>query len=541
MHLTRKTLSLVALVLSACATATPVRPAPSTGSGGEIVPPSATDVHSAPQLTPPLPKGTPRLRIIATNDFHGALEPRPDAAGVVRGGAAYVASVIESAERECAPECVTLIVDGGDMFQGTPASNLAYGRPVVDYYNRMGYAASALGNHEFDWGTDTLQARMRQAHYAILGSNVRFTDGRDVPWIRDDTMVTRGKTRIGIIGFATVTTPTQTRAANVVGLRFDEPAPIVSARAKALRARGADVIVVIAHSGAFCNATGMDACQGEIVEFARALTEKVDAIVSAHTHTLVDYSVGGIPIVQARSSGRAVAVIDIPLVDGKPAGIPHEEVRDVVDSATRPVASIDSLVKTATASVSGFVNRKVAEVAATYDREGEQYPLGNLIADAQRWAGKGDLAIMNNGGIRANLQAGTATYGSLFEIQPFGNTLYRITMTGAQLRAYLERIVTRDPPRYHISGVTIRYNPASPAGKRIVSIAFPAGRSLVDSAQYDVIVNDFMATGGEGMGPPPGARSTPTNIVDLDALVNYMKSLPSPVIAPSDPRILVSQ
>jgi 2',3'-cyclic-nucleotide 2'-phosphodiesterase (5'-nucleotidase family) len=503
-----------------------------------VYPAVATTPSASPQLTPPLPPGTPRLRIIATNDFHGALEPRPDAAGVVRGGAAYVASMIESAKKECAPSCETLLVDGGDMFQGTPASNLAFGRPVVQYYNRMGYVASALGNHEFDWGTDTLRARMRQAHYAILGSNVRYSDGRDVPWIRDDTLVRRGKTKIGIIGFATVTTPTQTRASNVVGLRFDDPAPIVSERAKALRRRGADVIVVIAHSGAFCNATGMDACQGEIVDFARALTEKVDAIVSAHTHSLVDYSVNGIPIVQARSSGRAVAVIDIPLVNGKPSGTAHEEVRDVVDSAIKPVASIDSLVRKATLSVASFVNRPVAEVAATYDREGNQYPLGNLIADAQRWAGKGDIAIMNNGGIRANLRSGPATYGSLFEIQPFGNTLYRIRMTGAQLRQYLERIVTHGEPRHHISGVTIGYDPAKPEGHRIRFITFPAGRALSDSAQYDVIVNDFMATGGEGMGPPAGARATPTNIVDLDALVGYMKSLPSPVSAPPQPRIL---
>ena len=492
-------------------------------------------------LAGPLPRGTPRLRIIATNDFHGALEPRPDAGGVMRGGAAYVAAMIESAKRECAPACETLVIDGGDMFQGTPASNLAFGRPVVDYYNKMGYAASALGNHEFDWGTDTLKARMRDARYAILGANVRYTDGRDVPWIRDDTLITRGKTRIGVIGFSTVTTPTQTRAANVAGLRFDDPAPIVSARAKALRMRGADVIVVIGHSGAFCNTTGTDDCHGEIIDFAHALTEKVDAIVSGHTHSLVDYAVSGIPVVQARSSGRAVAIIDIPLFNGKPNGTAHEEVRDVVDSAISPVSRIDSVVKAATSRVAAFVNRKVAEVAVPLDREGAQYALGNLIADAQRWAAKGDIAIMNNGGIRANLRAGTATYGSLFEIQPFGNTLYRLRMTGAQLRDYVERVVARDELRDHVSGVTIGYNPALPAGKRIVSLSFPAGRTLADGASYDVIVNDFMATGGEGMGPPQGASSTPLGIVDLDALVSYMKSLPSPVRAPEEARIFIAQ
>jgi 2',3'-cyclic-nucleotide 2'-phosphodiesterase (5'-nucleotidase family) len=492
-------------------------------------------------LAAPLPPGTPRLRIIATNDFHGALEPRPDAGGVMRGGAAYVAAMIESARKECAPRCETLVLDGGDMFQGTPASNLAFGRPVVDYYNRMGYAAAALGNHEFDWGIDTLKARMRGAHYAILGANVRYSDGRDVPWIRDDTLVTRGKTKIGVIGFSTVVTPTTTRPANVVGLRFDDPAPIVSARAKSLRQRGADVIVVIAHAGAFCNNTGTDDCHGEIIDFAHALTEKVDAIVSGHTHSLVDYAISGTPVVQARSSGRAVAVIDIPLSGGKPSGTAHEEVREVIDSAITPVVRIDALVKAATSKVAPFVNRKVAEVAAPLNREGEQYALGNLIADSQRQAGKGDIAIMNNGGIRANLRAGTATYGSLFEIQPFGNTLYRLRMTGAQLREYLERVVDGKTIGDHVSGVTIGYNPALPAGKRIVSITFPAGRTLADTAMYDVIVNDFMATGGEGMGPPQGASSTPLGIVDLDALVSYLKSLPSPVRVPAEPRIVIQQ
>ena len=489
----------------------------------------------------PLAAGTPRLRIIATNDFHGALEPRADAGGVMRGGAAYVATMIEQARKECAPQCETLLLDGGDMFQGTPASNLAFGRPVVDYYNRMGYAASALGNHEFDWGVDTLKARMHDAHYAILGANVRYTDGRDVPWIRDDTLITRGKTKIGVIGFSTVLTPTTTRAANVVGLRFDDPAPIVSARAKALRARGADVIVVIAHAGAFCNATGTDDCKGEIIDFARNLTEKVDAIVSGHTHSLVNSAVNGTPVVQARVSGRAIAVIDIPLKNGKPAGPAHEEVRDVVDSAVVPDARIDAIVKRSTARVLAFVSRKVADVTTPMDRTGSQYSLGNLIADAQRWAGKGDVAIMNNGGIRAELRAGMATYGSLFEIQPFGNTLYSVKMSGSDLREYLERLVARDELRDHVSGVMIGYNPDLPKGKRIISLTLPAGRTLSDGALYNVIINDFMATGGDNWLPPADARVTPLNIVDLDALVGYMKMLPSPIKPPMETRIFITQ
>jgi 5'-nucleotidase len=113
-------------------------------------------------------------------------------------------------------------------------------------------------------------------------------------------------------------------------------------------------------------------------------------------------------------------------------------------------------------------------------------------------------------------------------------------MTGAQLREYLERVVSRDQLSAHVSGVTIAYNPELPRGKRIVSLTLTNGRQLTDSATYNVIVNDFMAAGGDGLGPPPGATAIPLNIVDLDALVSYLKSLPSPVTAPSEARIVVA-
>ena len=486
---------------------------------------------------PPFPAGTRFLRIIATNDFHGALEPRPDANGVRRGGAAYVAAVIDRARAECAPRCETLLLDAGDMFQGTPASNLAYGRPVVEYYNRMGYAAAALGNHEFDWGTDSLRARMRQAKYGIFGANVRYTDGRDVKWIRNDTIVKRGATRIGIIGVSTVSTPTSTRAGNVVGLRFDDPAPIVDSIGTALRKRGANFVVVIAHAGASCGRDGATDCGGEIIDFARKLTTKVDAIVSGHTHTLVNTEVKGIPVVQARSSGRAIDVLDLPI--GRSTGLPvRHQVRELAADTIQPVPAIDSIVRRAVARVSSLVDRHVATIPATLPRQGPQYPLGNLIADAQRWAGKGDVAIMNNGGIRTELRAGDATYGSLFEIQPFGNTLYALTMTGSQLRGLLEAMLARNSVDDHVSGLTIKYDPTRPKGARIVSVTMVDNSPLSDTKTYDVIVNDFLATGGEGYNA--GGRATvskPLNIVDLDALIDYLKTLPQPITAPAEVRI----
>ena len=494
-------------------------------------------IGALPVVQPPFPRGTKFLRIIATNDFHGALEPRPDASGVRRGGAAYVASALDRARRECLPGCETILLDAGDLFQGTLASNLAYGRPVVEYYNRMGYAASALGNHEFDWGVDTLQARMRQASFGIFGANVRDTAGRDVKWIPNDTIVTRGRTKIGIIGVSTVNTPTTTRAANVVGLRFDDPAPIVDSIGRALRRRGANFVIVIAHAGATCGTDGAGACNGEIIDLARKVKTKVDAIVSGHTHTLVNTEVNGIPIVQARSSGRALDILDLPTGPDVGRAVRHE-VRELSVDTIKPLPAVASIVRRAVARVAPLVKRHVATIPVTLARQGPQYSLGNLVADAQRWAGKGDVAIMNNGGIRTELRAGEATYGSLFEIQPFGNTLYSLTMTGPQLRGLLEEMLGKSSVNDHVSGITIRYDPSRPRGSRIVSATMADGTPLSDTRDYNVIMNDFLATGGEGYNA--GARasaSRPLNIVDLDALIDYLRTLPGPIRAPTEIRI----
>jgi 5'-nucleotidase len=304
---------------------------------------------------------------------------------------------------------------------------------------------------------------------------------------------------------------------------------------RALRKRGADFIVVIAHAGAFCGRDPDPTCNGEIIDLARKLTTKVDAIVSGHTHSLVNTVVNGIPIVQARSSGRAIDVLDLPLPPSTNA-VRHE-VREIASDTIKPLASVDSIVKRAVAGVASLVNRHITTIPVALARQGDQYPLGNLIADAQRWAGKGDVAIMNNGGIRTDLRAGEATYGSLYELQPFGNTLYSLTMTGAQLRGLIEAMLSK-PPNDHVSGLSIKYDPSRPAGSRIVSVTMADGTPLSDGRTYSVIMNDFLATGGEGYKAAGRATaSKPLDIVDLDALIDYLKSLPAPIAAPTEVRI----
>ncbi|HEX5179128.1 MAG TPA: 5'-nucleotidase C-terminal domain-containing protein [Gemmatimonadaceae bacterium] len=482
-----------------------------------------------------------RLRVIATNDFHGALDPISVSGGALRGGADAMAATIARAARGCAPpNCATLLVDAGDLFQGSAASNLAHGAPVVALYNALGYAATAVGNHEFDWGIDTLRARMREARFGILAANVRDRRGRLPSWARDDTILDRGGLRIGIIGVIGPETYHSIMSSRVRGLRFDDPAPIIDSLARSLRARGVDAVIVLAHSGAFCDD---GTCHGPAIDLAKRLTEPVNAIISGHTHTLVDTRVDRVPIVQARASGRAVAVLDLAIAPtaARDSVLSQAVLESATDGDPPP---IDSIVRAADARVAGLERRRVARFARALERAGPQYPLGNLIADAQRWAGKADVAAVNNGGIRQRVAAGDATWGALFAVQPFANALRRLTVPGRALRAYLATIVGTDGvPTAHVSGIALAFDRSrADRAPRLVSARLSGGGELRDDAPYTIVLNDFMATGAEGRILTEAATGDETlSVDDLDALVAYLRSRTQPVVAPNDRRITISQ
>jgi 2',3'-cyclic-nucleotide 2'-phosphodiesterase (5'-nucleotidase family) len=451
------------------------------------------------------------LRVIQVNDFHGALVKRSDGTAGNRGGAAELAAMIRRAQTECAPLCVPVLLHGGDLFQGTPASNFAYGVPVARIFNALGFAAGALGNHDFDWGQDTLRARMAQLTSAVLGANVTYADGRDVPWIPDDTLLSVGGVRLGVIGIADPATPRTTMPRHVADLRFAPPAPIIRARAAALRARGAEKVVLVAHLGGFCDRADADRCDGAVFDLARETGGAVlDAIVAGHTHVAMSTVVNGVPIVQARSSGRAVGIVDLPLGDVGAAPPARPEVRSVTSDSITPDPEIAAIVREAVESVAGRVNADVVEAAERLPREGDQYALGNLIADAQRIAGKGDVGVMNNGGIRTELRAGPVRWGDLHEIQPFENRLVAVNVRGASLRAYLEELVKGTSVRYHVSGLTLEYDAAAPVGARLRRVTMVDGSRLDDRRRYRVIMTDFMAL-VDHLKAQPGGRLVVTD------------------------------
>ena len=473
----------------------------------------------------------PTLRVIGTNDFHGGLEARRDASGRLWGGAVALAGVIARARAECvAPACYSILVDAGDEFQGQAASTLARGEPVSEIFNHIGFDAAALGNHDLDWGRDVLRARMAQEHYPVLSANIRASDGKPVGWIAPDTIIRRGPFVIGVIGVMTLEAQTAIAATNLAGIEFVDPVPIVDSLSRQLRRRGANVVIVVAHAGADCSDTARTVCAGEIFDDARRLHGSVDAIVAGHRHVLLNSRVEGIPVTSARMSGQAIDVIDL-----MPAAhAARAEVRDVFVDSVHVDTTVARLVASALSAAGPRLNRQIATIAQDMSQHDYgELAVGDLLADGMRAAGHADFAAMNHGGVRASLRAGAATYASLFEIQPFGNRLVEIRANGAAMRRYFERMVSAHFPDAFISGARAVVDTTRPPGSRIVSLTLDSRNPLDDRAQYTIVINDFMATGGDDLAfTDPKAVTRDLGIIDLDATVAYLKTLPSPVRAP---------
>jgi len=292
--------------------------------------------------------------------------------------------------------------------------------------------------------------------------------------------------------------------------------------------------VVVAHIGAFCGRE-LTSCRGEIVDLAGRLTERVDAIVSGHTHSPVRALVRGIPIVQARSRGTAVGVIDLPLGNGE--ADPVIEVRDVRADQATPDSATAVAVAQAVARVAPLISAPVVEIGEHIGL-GLRGSMGKLIADAQRSRAGADVSIMNNGGIRGPLRVGMAKYSDIYEVHPFGNLLVRLTVTGKELRDELERQVAQPSFNLHLGGVRVTFDTSRAVGSRVTSLTLSDGTPVRDQGTYRVALSDFLAEGGDGVQLARRAiRRDDLGVSDLDALVAYLKTLPAPVRGPRDERI----
>jgi 5'-nucleotidase len=207
--------------------------------------------------------------------------------------------------------------------------------------------------------------------------------------------------------------------------------------------------------------------------------------------------------------------------------------------AVRPDSAAAALVERYARQIAPQVERVITRTAGPIPRGAGEHPMGRLIADAQKWATGAQISIMNNGGVRAALDSGTVTWGELYQVHPFGNLLVKLQLTGAQVREALEHTVQGRTPGAQVGGIIAYYDTAAPAGRRILTVQMEDGTALQDEAVYTVVVNDFLA-GGEGDGFAVFGRALSrenTDIADLDALIDYLRSFSGPIEAPTDARL----
>ncbi|MFT3927786.1 MAG: bifunctional UDP-sugar hydrolase/5'-nucleotidase [Myxococcales bacterium] len=471
------------------------------------------------------------LSVVSTNDLHGRLHTLPRIGG-------FVANLRRA---RAADGGGVILLDGGDTFQGELASNLNEGAAVVDAYNLLGYSAAAIGNHEFDFGPvgpstlaragenprGALIARAAQAKYPVLSSNlVDAATGQafSAPNIVPSTLLDVAGVRVGLIGALTMETPQSVLASLFEGLKLNPLLPSVTREAESLRARGATVVIVVAHAGGQCtsldNPDDLSSCRGdsEIFSLAKGLSVGlVDAIVAGHTHQRLAHRVNGIPIIEAGEHGQALARVDL-TVDAETGRVIRDQLHIPVDVCPRkdehgacdavsyedaPVvddARVSAPVDAALAAVDQLREEKLGvTLTAPFTRpRGGESALSNLVADLMRKARpQADVTLVHAGALRADLPAGPLRYGSLFEMYPRDSTFAVATLTGAQLTEALVGILTGINGSFvSISGV--RATARCEGERLVVSLRRENGRPIGSNESLRVATNNVLATGAKG-------------------------------------------
>jgi 5'-nucleotidase len=547
-----------------------------------------------------------RLTLVGTNDFHGWLMPHDTTlrSGLVvqEGGAAAFAGYLARLRADN-PGGV-LLVDAGDLFQGTLASNLTEGASVIDVYNHLGYAAAALGNHEFDYGPvgpkavpgpgedafGAITARIHQARFPLLTANVfDAASGKPPAWLGNDgtRLVTLQGVKVGLVGLTTPSTARIGNPAQVGSLRFGDMRPATLEAVQRLRAQGAEVLVGIAHAGGKCadlsnphDTSSCDRSDGEIYGLVESLPPgTLDAVFAGHTHQAMGHFFNGVPVLSTQGQGRSFGVLElfvdpvshkvlpertrlqaaVPVcvrVEAQSGSCDARALKDLgadaklvpptfLGGAVVPDPEVEALVAPALARVEEEQRRPLgftvtSPLGRNYE---EESALGDVITDAMREMEKADVALVNSGGLRANVKAGPMTYGDLYAVLPFDNTVAIVTLSADELRRLLTAAYGASTSMFQVSGLKVTL--ARCAGpQRFRDATLPEGRPLDARRMYRVVLPDFLARGAGGLGAV--LSQVPPERIDLgvgreltlrEALAAWWKGRGTPVTAPATGRI----
>ena len=523
--------------------------------------------------SPAIPPQPPReLTIFSINDFHGNIQPKlptplmprlPDAkTGEIKpqaaGGVAYLASALDKLR---AGRTNTVLVAGGDLIGASPQlSSMLKDEPTLAALGELGLTASALGNHELDAGLPELLRKAR-GECAPGGCIWPEFKGPGFPYLAANLYdASSGKTllpshvikevagfKVAFVGAITRDTPSVTVSKAIAGLRFGDEAESLNALIPQLRAEGAQVLVAVMHEGATHNGGANDptyACPGlqsRGVDIARRLDPAYALIISGHTHQAYTCKINGRLLVQAGSYGGWVTESRLTL-DASGKVLDAQAVNHpVLQSLYTPNPALMALVQRAGELTAAVRNKPVAQLT----QGAQRFPrapfgdsaLGNLVADSQlayaKKRGSADIALMNQGGIRADLTVEPGrpvTMSDLFAIQPFGNELIALTINGAQLRELLQRQLPKGEavPRLLQVSSSLRYQWRSGNdGVAILDAVTIDGQPLDPARDYRVVANNFLADGGDDFSAMRQGRDRQSLGVDIDAFVEWLSENPA--------------
>ncbi|MCL6284077.1 5'-nucleotidase/apyrase family protein [Ruegeria sp. 2012CJ41-6] len=469
-------------------------------------------------LTAGLAAADYELTILHTNDFHSRFEPiskydsgcdpEDNAAGECFGGSARLVTAISEARARAAN---SILVDGGDQFQGSLFYTYYKGKVAAEMMNKQGYDAMTVGNHEFDDGPEVLRGFIDAVDFPVLMSNADIADEELLTdKIKKSVVLDVGGEKLGLIGL----TPEDTHdlASPGPNITFSDPVAAVQGEVDRLSAEGVNKIIVLSHSGF--------AVDQRVAEN----TTGVDVIVGGHSNTYLsnvsDKAAGpyptvvnGVQIVQAYAYGKFLGELNVTFDDagnvtaatGEPLIMDGQVVEDAdtvsrIKELAQPLEEIRKKVVAAAAEpIMG--EREVCRV--------QECAMGNLVADAMldRVADQGvTIAIANSGGLRASIDPGEVTMGEVLTVLPFQNTLSTFEISGQGLIDALENGVSQVEEvkgRFpQVAGLTFTWDPsAAPNEGRItdVMVAGADGFAPIDPAQtYMVVTNDYVRNGGDG-------------------------------------------
>jgi 5'-nucleotidase len=528
----------------------------------------------------PVPDGTLctggmfHVKLLGFNDFHGHLDQGQKVAGRPVGGADVLLSYLEAAEAGI--ENQTLIIHAGDEVGASPPdSALLQDEPSISVLNllvnpscsltdRMNpncNLVGTLGNHEFDEGKVELLRLIDGGNFATGPFLEDPYRGAQFPYVSANVLNTSDGSNllpplviklvqgvpIAIIGAVLKGTPTIVLPSGVAGVTFlDEPTAINS-YIPALKAAGIHTIIVTIHQGGFqtsytgpTNPSATLSSGPEITDIVNRLDDEVDVVISGHTHAFTNAFLPNangkqILVTQAFSFSTAYDDIDL-LIDPTTKDVVSKTAKVVTTfgdagPGLTPDPRATAITAAAFAKVAPLITQVFGTATAAFTRSqnaaGES-TLGDLIADAQREQQATQMAFMNPGGIRADLPAGDVTYNNLFTVQPFGNTMVNLNVTGSLVKDILEQQFAgafgqTSTKMLQISGLTYVWNPAAAVGSRIVSIKV-GGVPIDPAATYTVTTNNFVAGGGDGFTKFLSGTNQVGGPIDLDVLIAYVKA-----------------